>query len=134
MNKIKIQADEGGVLMIKNIGTVAVYVEDQQKAKEFWTSKVGFELVAEHQMGPNAFWLEVAPKDAPTRLVLYPKGMMQGHESMKASIVFECDNVMEAYRTMKENGVPFKGEPNEMQWGTFVHFHDEDGNEFLLKG
>lgn len=100
--------------MITNIGTIAVYVEDQQKAKEFWTKKAGFEVVAEHPMGPNAFWLEVAPSNSQTRLVLYPKAMMKGSESMKASIVFECDNVMETYNMMKINGVEFKEEPNAM--------------------
>ncbi|NMH72523.1 VOC family protein [Bacillus sp. RO2] len=120
--------------MITNIGTVAVYVEDQQKAKEFWTKKVGFEVIAEHPMGPEAFWLEVAPKGAQTRLVIYPKQMMRGSEKMKASIVFECDDVKKTYNTLKENGVSFKGEPKEMQWGTFVQFSDEDGNEFLFKG
>ncbi len=33
-------------LMITKIGTVAVYVEDQQKAKEFWVNKAGFEVIA----------------------------------------------------------------------------------------
>lgn len=120
--------------MITNIATVAVYVEDQQKAKQFWTEKVGFEVTAERQMGPDAFWLEVAPKNEKSRLVIYPKTMIQGSENMKASIVFECSNVLEAYKIMKENGVEFKGEPQQMQWGTFVLFSDEDGNEFLLKG
>lgn len=53
---------------------------------------------------------------------------------MKASIVFECENVQDTYETMKANGVQFKGEPQKMQWGTFVHFSDEDGNEFIFKG
>ncbi|MEH7332377.1 VOC family protein [Neobacillus drentensis] len=120
--------------MISNIATVAVYVDDQQKAKEFWTEKVGFEVKAEFPMGPNAFWLEVAPANAQSHLVLYPKAMMPGHDSMKASIVFNCEDVMGTYEKMKANGVVFKDEPKEMQWGTFVHFSDEDGNEFLLKG
>ncbi|SOC08678.1 catechol 2,3-dioxygenase-like lactoylglutathione lyase family enzyme [Ureibacillus xyleni] len=120
--------------MITNIGTVAIYVDDQQKAKEFWTKKVGFVVIAEHPMGPNAFWLEVAPENAKSRLVIYPKAMMKGSENLKASIVFECDNVLETYETMRENGVSFKGEPQEMQWGTFVQFSDEDGNTFLLRG
>ncbi|KKB73298.1 MULTISPECIES: VOC family protein [Bacillus] len=120
--------------MITNVGTVAVYVEDQQKAKDFWTNKAGFDVVAEHPMGPEAFWLEVAPQNAQTRLVIYPKAMMKGSENMRASIVFECDHVLETYKKMKANGVEFKGEPQEMQWGTYVQFSDEDGNEFLLKG
>lgn len=53
---------------------------------------------------------------------------------MKASIVFECDNIQDTYETMKANGVQIKGEPQEMQWGTFVHFSDEDGNEYIFKG
>lgn len=47
--------------MIKQIATVAIYVEDQQQAMRFWTEQVGFTVTAEHPMGPNALWLEVAP-------------------------------------------------------------------------
>ncbi len=72
--------------MIRKISTVAVYVEDQQKAKEFWTKKVGFEVMAEHPMGPNAFWLEVAPAGSESHLVIYPKSMMEGWENRKASL------------------------------------------------
>jgi predicted enzyme related to lactoylglutathione lyase len=111
-----------------------VYVEDQQKAKEFWTKKVGFEVAAEHPMGPNAFWLEVAPAGSETHLVIYPKSMMPDWEKKKASIVFECEDIMKTYETLKNNGVEFLGEPKTMQWGTYVQFQDEDGNEFLLKG
>ncbi|AKS38185.1 hypothetical protein NP92_05895 [Anoxybacillus gonensis] len=119
--------------MIRRIATVAVYVEDQQKAKQFWIEKVGFDVVAEHPMGPNVFWLEVAPKGAQTALVIYPKAMMKDAETKRASIVFECDNVFTAYEEMKARGVQFLSEPQQMQWGSFVQFQDEDGNEFVLK-
>lgn len=36
--------------MITKIATVAVYVDDQQKAKTFWTEKAGFELIRETPM------------------------------------------------------------------------------------
>lgn len=120
--------------MIKQISTVAVYVEDQQKAKSFWTEKMGFEVKAEHPMGPHAFWLEVAPKQAESKLVLYPRSMMEGYETKQASIVFETENIEEFYEEMKKNGVDLLGEPQKMQWGTFVQFKDPDGNEFILRG
>ncbi len=120
-------------MMIKKIATVAVYTDDQQKAKTFWTEKAGFETVAEHPMGPVAFWLEVAPKGAATHLVIYPKSMMKGAEHMKASIVFECEDVFAAYEQMKKNGITFLDEPKQMEWGSFVQFKDEDGHVFLLK-
>lgn len=74
--------------MIRRIATVAVYVEDQQKAKQFWTEKVGLDVVTEHPMGPNVFWLEVAPEGAQTALVLYPKAMMKDAGEKKIPIVF----------------------------------------------
>lgn len=120
--------------MITKMATVAVYVDDQQKAKQFWTEKAGFKVMADHPMGPNANWLEVAPEGAESHLVIYPKSMMEGWETKHASIVFTCDDIMGTYEKMKANGVEFAGEPNEMPWGTFAQFKDEDGNDFLLKG
>lgn len=120
--------------MIRKIATAAVYVEDQQKAKAFWTEKVGFEVVHEASMGPGGSWIEVAPKGAETALVLYPRTMMKNWQELKPSIVFVCDDIDATYQAMKANGVHFEAEPNKMQWGTFAIFHDEDGHSFVLKG
>ena len=120
--------------MIQEIATVAVYVDDQEKALRFWTEQVGFEVRTDHQMAPNARWIEVGPKGGQSRLVLYPKAMMKGWEKMAASIVFQCDDVFKTYEEMKARGVKFESEPHKMEWGTYVAFEDVDGNEFLLKG
>ncbi len=120
--------------MIKQIATVAVYVEDQQKALEFWTQKAGFEVYANHPMGPAANWIEVGPKGAGSRLVLYPRTMMKNWQEQKASIVFECDDIHQTYERMAANGVTFLQAPNQMAWGTYATFEDVDGNQYLLKG
>lgn len=120
--------------MIQKIATVAVYTDDQQKAKTFWTEKVGFELIRETSMGPGGSWIEVAPAGAESALVIYPKTMMKNWAELKSSIVFECDNIDETYAAMKARGVRFESEPQKMQWGTFAIFNDEDGHTFVLKG
>jgi lactoylglutathione lyase len=120
--------------MIKQIATVALYVADQAAAKRFWTEQVGFELVAEHPMGPNATWLEVAPPGAQSRLVLYPKQMMPNWAEMKPSIVFECEDIQGTFAAMKSRGVTFIEEPKTMPWGSYARFQDIDGNEFVIKG
>ena len=120
--------------MIQKIATVGIYVEDQQKAKTFWTEKVGFEVVRETPMGPNSFWLEVAPQGAESALVIYPKSMMKNYAELKPSVVFVTDDIQMTYANMRSKGVEFEGELSEMQWGTFATFKDEDGNTFLLKG
>ncbi|WP_372011199.1 VOC family protein [Paenibacillus chitinolyticus] len=119
--------------MIKQAGTIAVYVDDQQASLKFWTERAGFAEVANHPMGPDASWIEVAPPGAQTRLVLYPKAIMPGWEEQKAAVVFECDDIQETYKTLSAKGVRFLEAPNQMPWGTYARFEDIDGNEFLLK-
>jgi lactoylglutathione lyase len=126
--------NNGGMVMIKQIATVAVYVEDQEKALKFWTEKVGFEVYRNDPMGPGGNWIEVGPKDAQSHLVLYPKKMMPNWQELKPSIVFLCDDIHGTYEKMKQNGVEFKDEPKQMPYGTFAIFKDLDGNEFVLKG
>ena len=120
--------------MIQRIATVAVYVEDQNRALEFWRDCVGFELTRRQSMGNAGDWLELAPPGADSRIVVYPKSLMNNWEEMKPSIVFECEDVQAAFESLKARGVEFVDDPMQMAWGTYVKFRDLDGNEFLLKG
>lgn len=120
--------------MIKQIATVGVYVESQERALEFWTARVGFELRRNQPMGPGASWLEVAPPGAQSCLVLYPRALMATWAEHKPAIVFECEDIRGTAERMAANGVKFTEEPKEMSWGTFAKFVDLDGNEFILKG
>jgi lactoylglutathione lyase len=118
--------------MIGPIKTVAVYVEDQQKAVEFYTSLLGFEVRRDQAMGPEARWVEVAPPGAQTALVLYPRAMMKGWEEMKPSVVFNCSDIEATVATLWANGVGVIDQPHAMPWGTYAKIADPDGNEFLL--
>jgi len=120
--------------MIKQIATVAIYVEDQDAALQFWTEKIGFKVYRDQPMGPQGRWIEVGPENVQTRLVLYPKSMMPNWEELKPSIVFECEDIQGTYERLSANGVKFLDEPKKMQWGSFVQFEDPDGNRFVLKG
>ena len=120
--------------MIQQIATVAVYVDDQDTALEFWRDRVGFELRRRESMGSAGSWLEMAPEGAGSRLVLYPKSLMPNWAERKPSIVFECDDIQATFDAMKGKGVQFTEEPKTMAWGTYAIFRDTDGNEFLLRG
>jgi lactoylglutathione lyase len=56
--------------MITGIKTVALYVRDQQTARNFYVEKLGFEVRTDQDMGPLGRWLEVAPPGAQTAFVL----------------------------------------------------------------
>ncbi len=119
--------------MIKSIATVAVYVDNQEKALDFWVNKVGFVKKAQIDMGNGYFWLEVAPKDAQSAIVLYPKELMPIWNELKASITFECSNIAAFHSSLKQKGVEISREPEERQGGSFMSFKDPEEIEFLLK-
>jgi len=120
--------------MIKQIATVAIYVEDQEKALAFWTETMGFTVYRNQPMGPAGNWIEVGPPGVETRLVLYPKSMMPNWAELKPSIVFECDDIEQTYADLAAKGVKFLEAPQKMAWGTYARFEDPDGNVFVLKG
>ena len=119
--------------MIIKIATAAVYVDDQQKAVEFWTKQVGFKVHREKPMGPQAGWIEVGPSDAESCGVIYPKPMMEDWAERKPSIVFECENIEQTFAAMRDRGVKFRQEPKAMAWGPFAIFVDNDGNWYGLR-
>ena len=119
--------------MITKIATVAVYVEDQEKAVDFWTNKVGLAVRVEKQMGPKAKWIELSPKDAESCIVIYPRSMMEDWAERKPSIVFETEKLAETYEEMRARGVEFKQEPQNLPWGPFAIFLDNEGNWFGLR-
>jgi predicted enzyme related to lactoylglutathione lyase len=120
--------------MIEYIGTVGVYVDDQERAVRFWTEQVGFEERRRVPMGNGMFWLEVAPRGAQSGLVLYPKKLMTNWSELKPSVVFQCSDIDAVYAALKDNGVFFAKELAQMPWGKFASFLDLDGNEFGIRG
>ena len=118
--------------MISNIRTVGVYVSDQDAALRFYTEALGFEVRADLSMGRQGRWLEVAPPGAQSRIVIYPREMMQDWDRRKPSVVFGCEDVDAEYRRLSGLGVKFSQRPTRMKWGSFGIFVDPDGNEFVL--
>lgn len=118
--------------MITNIRTVGVYVSDQEAALRFYTEVMGFEVRADRSMGRQGRWLEVAPPGAQSRLVLYPRAMMEDWDKRKTSVVLGCPDIESEYERLSGSGVTFLQTPTKMKWGSFAVLADPDGNEFVL--
>jgi len=120
-------------MMITGITSVSVYVEDQHKAKTFWTEKIGFQLLKEIPMGADGCWMEVGPAEGGTVLVIYPRSYMKNWDRMQPSIMFSCRDIQQTYERLKQNGVEFMDKPMKMKWGTFAQFYDTEGYVHFLK-
>jgi predicted enzyme related to lactoylglutathione lyase len=119
--------------MITHIGTVAVYVENQEAALRFWLQQVGFELKADRPMTDTIRWYEVGPSGGDTALVVYPKTLMADWHERKPSVVFVMDDVERTCADLAANEVTISQPVVEMAWGKFAAFLDPEGNEFALR-
>jgi predicted enzyme related to lactoylglutathione lyase len=123
--------------MIKGVSKVVIDVEDQQRAKEFWTTTMSFELVQDVTYG-NERWLEVRSPDKATILVLGWSSTGPGDRDSvpemlpTSNVFFCCDDLRETYGTLRSRGVEFPQPPARQSFGWWSLFVDSDGNRFAL--
>jgi catechol 2,3-dioxygenase-like lactoylglutathione lyase family enzyme len=115
---------------------VTVWVSDQDRAREFYVEKLGFELQSDESYGEQSRWLEVVPPGADTALTLVkPHDRSHPDPGGAAHIVFEADDIDATYEELKSRGVEFTQPPEKQEWGrTMALFADPDGNAFVLVG
>lgn len=124
--------------MITKIGTVSIYVSDQQRAKEFYTQTLGFELREDAPLYPGAEtrWIAVAPPGAITEAILYiPDENWEHYKGVvgkSQSLTFSVDDMNATYADLKARGVKFVSEPDAQPWGTYATIEDSEGNTLLL--
>ena len=129
--------------MITHVYTTTVFVLDQPAALDFYTQKLGFEVVLDMPMGPGQRWLEVAPPGAATHVLLYqPTPEQPGANSYETAmatigkfqtILFSCGDVEKTYHELSARGVTFPQPPKQEPWGMWAVFQDRDGNSFGLR-
>lgn len=116
--------------MITQVRSVMLYVEDQARAVDFYTNKLGFELRTDGEMWPGARWVEVAPPGAQTPIVLAAAADFDA-EVGQAAFTLTATDVRTLYRELKEKGVTVT-EPVTEPWSTFMKITDPDGHVVLV--
>ncbi|AIQ63952.1 glyoxalase [Paenibacillus stellifer] len=120
--------------MINQIGQVMLYVSNQDESKDFWTEKLGFEVVSEETNGPMK-WIEVAPKGAATSIVLHNKEFVaQMNPDMNLgtpSLMYFTEDLDQLYRDLTSKKVTV-GEIMELPGGRVFNFADHEDNYFAV--
>lgn len=124
--------------MFDKVGIVSVFVSDQQRAKQFHTQKLGFELGLDAKLysGAETRWIAVASKGAETELILStPDENREDYKSVigkTQAITLDGKGGKKFYGDLKAKGVKFANESDAQSWGTFVTMIDSEGNHILL--
>jgi lactoylglutathione lyase len=122
--------------MISGIGKVVLPVGDQERAKEFWTTLMGFELRRDESYGDER-WIEVSPPDGAPLLVLSrrPAGEPRREvpdELPHSPVFFDCADIEATHRELSERGVRFPMPPARQHFGWWSLFEDPDGTRYAL--
>ena len=121
--------------MIDAVATICIFVSDQDRAKAFYTEKLGFELREDAPMGPSR-WIAVAPAGARTEVILYKMDENWEHYRQvmgkSQAITFNVTDMAATHADLKAKGVRIAQEPDIQPWGTFMMILDEDDNGLLL--
>ena len=119
------------------INITSVFVDDQAKALDFYTSKLGFVKKNDVPMGGEDRWLTVVSPEAPdaVELLLEPSGH-QAVGPFKTALVedgipatsFAVDDVNAEHERLSALGVTFTQPPTQMGPVTTAVFDDTCGN------
>lgn len=122
--------------MITDVSHVTVYVNDQDRALDFYTNVLGFEKRTDAPFEGGNRWIEVGPPGAPINFNLIKGygGWEPERVGKPTGILLRADNVRETIAQLRSHGVKITMEPETFDWGTNAMFEDPDGNSFVVGG
>jgi predicted enzyme related to lactoylglutathione lyase len=130
------------------IGSMQLWVHDQDEALAFWTQKVGMEVrsdVTLPEMG-DFRWLTVGPAGQPDieiTLMAIPGPPVMDSETAEqvrglvakgfaGTVFLTTDDCQASYEELKARGVEFTEAPEERPYGVDSGFRDPSGNSIRL--
>jgi len=123
--------------MIQGVSKVVVPVGDQERAKRFWTQRMGFVVTVDEPYGEER-WIEVVPPDKGVVLVLAPRQPGDRRPEVPemlphSPVFFSCDDIQQTYQELTGRGVRFPTPPVEMPFGWWSLFEDDEGTRYALQ-
>jgi catechol 2,3-dioxygenase-like lactoylglutathione lyase family enzyme len=122
----------GSRMALTKVLVISVPVSDQERAKDFYVDKLGFDLIREDDSVPGIRWVQVAPKGGNTALTLVdwfetmPAGSLRG-------LVIGSHDLQADYERFRAAGVVFDSPPQRESYATEAVCHDPDGNMIVLQ-
>ncbi|WP_462130289.1 VOC family protein [Staphylococcus pseudintermedius] len=122
--------------MIQRLQEVMLYVQGQEKARQFWTSHFDFQVASDDTIqGMRVITLK--PTDtAQTAIVLQGKtkveAMSMGVNTGTPSLMFGTTDIDALYDDLKSKGIQV-GERMTLPTGTVFNFADDENNYFAVR-
>jgi len=110
---------------------VAIPVSDVDRAKAFYTEKVGFNADHDHRVGDEVRFVQLTPPGSACSIA-FGTGISQAEPGSVQGMQMVVPDVRAARAELVERGVEVS-EVQEFPWGSFVFFNDPDGNGWAVQ-
>lgn len=110
---------------------VAIPVSDVDRAKAFYTEKVGFHADQDNTVNDELRFVQLTPPGSACSVAI-GKGITDMKPGSVTGLYMVVADIEQAHAELKARGVdvsPIDVKP----WGSFVFFNDPDGNRWALQ-
>ena len=113
------------------IELVTIPVSDVDRAKAFYTEKVGFNADHDHRVSDEVRFVQLTPPGSACSIAL-GTGISQSQPGSVQGIQMVVSDINAARAELLERKVQVS-EVQEFAWGSFVFFSDPDGNGWAVQ-
>ncbi len=113
------------------IELIAVPVSDVDRAKAFYTEKVGFNADHDHHISDELRFVQLTPPGSACSIAL-GVGVTEAAPGSVEGLQMVVPDVEEAHSELASRGVDVS-DVQQFPWGSFVFFADPDGNRWAVQ-
>jgi predicted enzyme related to lactoylglutathione lyase len=110
---------------------VAVPVSDVDRAKAFYTDKVGFTADHDHTVSDEIRFVQLTPPGSACSIAI-GRGIVEGEPGSVRGLQMVVADVEAAHAELVKRGAEVS-DIQDLDWGRFVFFADPDGNKWALQ-
>jgi catechol 2,3-dioxygenase-like lactoylglutathione lyase family enzyme len=110
---------------------VAIPVSDVDRAKAFYTDKVGFNADHDHTVSDEIRFVQLTPPGSACSIAI-GKGIVEGEPGSVRGLQMVVADIEAAHAELVKRGAEVS-DIQDLAWGRFVFFGDPDGNKWALQ-
>jgi predicted enzyme related to lactoylglutathione lyase len=110
---------------------VPVPVSDVDRAKAFYTERVGFNADHDHQVDEQIRFVQLTPSGSACSISI-GTGLVDSAPGSVKGLQLVVADIEEAHEDLRRRGVEVS-EVQDFPWGRFVFFSDPDGNSWSVQ-
>jgi predicted enzyme related to lactoylglutathione lyase len=110
---------------------VAIPVSDVDRAKNFYTEKVGFNADHDHTVSEEVRFVQLTPPGSACSIAL-GTGLVDAQPGSVQGMQLVVSDINAAHAQLVERGVEVS-DVKVFPWGSFVFFNDPDGNGWAVQ-